>query len=160
MNTTQLFASVVCVSSFLLFIVNLPSTYRKLSYGNVYKSCCCMGIRISSLCPNVVLTDCTCEFQSWLRGHRKSAPLQCSRYLPFQVFRTIKPNDLKNSTQWVSFSMFYCLFYGYFWLSFLRYKYYVFCWFYLFVQYEHLIWRLCTCSLTVISSPRTIDRFD
>jgi len=100
MNATQLFLSIVCDSSFLLFTVNLPSMYRKLSHGNVYKSCCCMGILISSLCPNVVLacTNCTCEFQSWLRGHRKLAHLQCLRYLPSQIFRTIKPNGFKKST--------------------------------------------------------------
>jgi len=34
-----------------------PSMYRKLSCGNVYKSCCCMGILISSLYPNVVLAN-------------------------------------------------------------------------------------------------------
>jgi len=57
MNAMQLFANVTLDPATGLFIVNIPSMYRKLSYGNVYKFCCCMGILISSLYPNVVLVN-------------------------------------------------------------------------------------------------------
>jgi len=40
----------VCLSFFL-------SMYRKLSYGNVYRSCCYMDILISSLYPNIVANE-------------------------------------------------------------------------------------------------------
>jgi len=53
-----------------LFIVSLPSMYRKLSHGNVYRSCCCIGILIAvskrcvdewNVCVNLELDDAIVE---------------------------------------------------------------------------------------------------
>jgi len=132
-------ASVVCDSSFLLFTVNLPSTYRKFLYGNMCKwypyhcvSKRCVGIRIVCVSFNLdyaIIENC----------------FQCSRYQPYSIWQ----NDFKNLTAAVSFFLGNLL--SFLWIflivvSALKMSLA----FYLFVQSEHLTWRLRTCSLTVI----------
>ena len=53
----QLFPNDTLAPWTTLFFVSFPSMYRILSYGNVYRSCCCMGILISSLYPNVCVGE-------------------------------------------------------------------------------------------------------
>jgi len=80
-------------------LINLSSTWRErmLSHGNVYKSYCCIGILISSLCPNVVLYGLY-VWNSNLTICSSKVRLQYSRYKSSQIFRMTKPNDCKNLT--------------------------------------------------------------
>jgi len=78
MNVTQLFPNATWTPWIILFFVSFPSTYRKL-YGNVYKSCCYMGILISSLFPNVVLAN---GLYVWVSIFWRSSKID-----PFLMFR-------------------------------------------------------------------------
>ena len=90
-----------------LFFVSFLSTYRKLSYGSVYRSCCCIGILISSLYPNVVCGE---------RAVRVSLNLDdaIGSFLMFrissQMLRTANPKDFKNVMfDTLSYFFFFCL---------------------------------------------------
>jgi len=141
-------------TSFNLNAIEFISNFVKYGCNAIISKGCLRLVLSSSLSRRYVQTlcwrtDCTCEFQSWLRSHRKSAHLQCSRYLSSQIFRTIKPNDFKNSTsQKVSSSMLL----SFLWIflivvsalkivSFVGFT----CSFNTSISYE----RLRTCSLTV-----------
>jgi len=92
-----------------LFFVSFLSTYRKLSYGSVYRSCCCIGILISSLYPNVVLAN---ELYVWvsiltIRSSKIGSSLSL-RYQSSQMLRTANPKDFKNVT-FDTLSFFFCL---------------------------------------------------
>jgi len=78
MNAMQLFLNITLDPATFLFSVSFPSMYRKLSYGNVYRSCCCIGILISLLCPNVVWrTDCMCVPRAWRCNRRRLNRFRC-----------------------------------------------------------------------------------
>jgi len=140
MNATQLFPSVVCDSPFSLFTVNLPSMYRKLSHGNEYKSCCC--ILISSLCPRcvgvrIIRVSFNLDYAVENRLNNGGSPPMFKISAISDLFRTIKPNDFKNST-FVAESFFFNVLLSFLWIflivvSALKI---VFCRFYLFIQYE------------------------
>jgi len=83
-----------------LIFVSSPSMYRELSYGSVYRSCCCMNILISSLCPNVVLTNGLYVWVSILtiRSSKIGSSSMLRMSVIVQLFRTANPKDCKNAT--------------------------------------------------------------
>jgi len=105
-NATQLFPNIT-LDPASLFIVNFPSMYRKLSHDNVYRFYCCIGILISSLCPNVVLAN---GLYMWISSlTMRSSKIRSFLMLRMSLFRCFAPwipkiKKIKRSMSWASFS--------------------------------------------------------
>jgi len=81
-----------------LFFVSFLSTYRKLSYGNVYRSCCCMDILISSLYSNDVFANGLYVWISILSMRSSKIGSSLMFRISSQMLCTANPKDFKNVT--------------------------------------------------------------
>ena len=92
-----------------LFFNSFPLTYRKLLYSSVYRSCCCMGILISSLYSNVVLANGLYVWVSILTMWSSKIGSSLMFRISSQMLRTANPKDFKNVTFDVLSFFFFCL---------------------------------------------------